>query len=229
MDSTAEPDSQRRADARRFRLAAWSTVAFVAVLYVIHALLPLVGDPAPLAVRPRTPAGLVGVLTAPLVHGSWAHLLANTLPLLVLGTLSLSAYPRASLRALPLVWLGSGLGVWLIGRDAAHLGASGVAHGLLWFVFFLGLLRRDRAAIAAALIAFLLYGGMLLTVLPQAPDISWESHLCGALMGLAAAFAWRGLDPGAPRARYSWEIEEAAHDDAERMHGPRPRPDEPRN
>src|SRR3546814_1669975 len=89
-----------------------------------------------------------------------------------------------------------------------HLGASGLGHGLLFLVFVLGLLRRDRASIATAMIAVFLYGGMLLTVLPRELDVSWQSHLGGAVAGVAAAFAFRRKDPQAPRRRYSWEIEE---------------------
>src|SRR3546814_7935011 len=80
--------------------------------------------------------------------------------------------------ALPLLWIGSGLGAWLLGDAGSHhLGASGLGHGLLFLVFVLGLLRRDRASIATAMIAVFLYGGMLLTVLPRELDVSWQSHL----------------------------------------------------
>jgi hypothetical protein len=79
----------------------------------------------------------------------------------------------------------------------------------MFLVFALGLLRRDRAAIAAAMIAFMLYGGMLLTVLPREPGVSWQAHLGGALAGLVAAWLFRRSDPLPPRKRYSWELEEA--------------------
>jgi hypothetical protein len=118
-------------------------------------------------------------------------------------------YPRATLRALPVVWIGSGLGAWLLGDAGTwHLGASGLTHGLMFLVFALGLLRRDRPAIAAAMIAFFLYGGMLLTVLPHEPGISWQAHLGGAVAGLLAAWWFRGSDPLPPRRRYSWELDD---------------------
>ncbi len=161
-----------------------------------------------LGILPRTVSGLIGILTAPLLHGSFEHLAANALSILILLTLALYAYPRASLRALPLIWIGSGVFTWMIGRASLHLGASGVTHGLMFFVFVVGILRRDRPAIAAALAAFFLYGGMFLSIFPRDPTISWEAHLGGGICGLAAAWWWRRLDPAPARKRYSWEIEE---------------------
>jgi membrane associated rhomboid family serine protease len=109
-------------------------------------------------VYPREARGLGGILMAPLIHGSWAHLFANTLPLLVLGTMLLYGYPRSAPIVVPALWLGSGLGVWLFGRTSFHIGASGLAHGLMFFLFVVGLLRRDRRAMALALLVFFLYG-----------------------------------------------------------------------
>ncbi|MBN6152070.1 rhomboid family intramembrane serine protease [Xanthomonas sp. AmX2] len=163
------------------------------------------------SVGPLESGGLPGLLTAPLLHGSLEHLAANAGALLILGTLAGSVYPRATAMGLPLLWLGSGLGAWLLGDIGSHhLGASGVAHGLLFLVFVLGLLRRDRAAIAASMIAFLFYGGMLLTVLPHEAGVSWQSHLGGALGGVVAALLLRHRDPLPPRKRYSWEDEDDA-------------------
>jgi membrane associated rhomboid family serine protease len=153
--------------------------------------------------------GLLGILTAPLLHGSLEHITANATSLLILGTLAGSVYPRATVWSLPLLWIGSGLGAWLLGDAGSHhLGASGVTHGLMFLVFTLGLLRRDRAAIATGMIAFFFYGGMLLTVLPHEAGVSWQSHLGGALGGIVAALLFRRLDPALPRKRYSWEDEE---------------------
>ena len=129
---------------------------------------------------------------------------------LIVLTIALYAYPRASLRALPLIWLGSGAITWWIGRDSLHLGASGVTHGLMFFVFALGIIRRDRPSIAAALASFFLYGGMFFSILPHDPAISWEAHLGGGVSGLVAAWLWRGLDPAPQRKRYSWDEEDEA-------------------
>ncbi len=204
------PDSaaQRAADWRRFRRAAGVSAAFVAVLAVVYAAQS--GFDARLfAVAPGSLSGLWGLLTAPLLHGSPEHIVANSAAVLLLGTLAGWVYPRASLRGLPVMWLGSGLGAWALGAPGSyHLGASGVTHGLMFLVMALAVIRRDRAAIAATMIGFLFYGGMLLTVLPREPGVSWQSHLGGAIGGIVAAWLFRRLDPVAPRKRYSWEIEE---------------------
>ena len=202
------PHDQRVADRRRVRRALNASLAFVLLLAVAFAAQQGTQWRA-LTVAPGSVDGLLGLLTAPLLHGSVAHVLANATALLILGTLAGTAYPKASVRALPLLWLGSGLGAWLLGEPGSHhLGASGLTHGLMFLVFVLGLLRRDRAAIAAGMIAFLFYGGMLMSILPREAGVSWESHLGGAVAGVLAAFLLRRSDPVPPRRRYSWEIEE---------------------
>ena len=206
-----DPQAQARADRGRFRAALFASAIFVALLWWIHMAQAWMGQSLlGLGVRPGELAGLIGVVAAPLLHGSTAHLVANTLPLLVLGTLALAPYPRSAPRAVAAIWLLSGLGIWVFGRESSHIGASGLTHGLMFFLFTLGVLRRDRPAIAALFIAFFLYGGMLLTVLPGDPKVSWEAHLFGALSGVLSALLWRQRDPAPPRKRYSWEDEEIA-------------------
>jgi len=163
-------------------------------------------------VYPREWTGLVGIVTAPLIHGSWAHLLANTPPLLVLGTTLLWGYPRSAPAALGAIYLGSGLGVWLFARESFHIGASGLTHGIMFFVFVIGILRRDRPAIALSLLVFFLYGGMVWSILPQSPDVSFEYHFFGALIGVLMAFVLRRRDPLPPPKRYEWEDEEESPD-----------------
>lgn len=215
------PDTpaQRKADRSRLMRALNASLAFVLVLIAVFTAQGQF-DVRAFTVQPWSAEGLVGLLTAPLLHGSIEHLAANATSLLLLGTLAGAVYPKATLRALPILWLGAGLGAWLLGDPGSyHLGASGLTHGLMFLVLTLGLLRRDRPSIAAAMIAFLLYGGMLLTVLPREIGVSWQAHLGGAVAGVIAAFAFRLRDPLPPRKRYSWEDEDEelvpAHDELE--------------
>lgn len=164
---------------------------------------------ADLGIVPRQATGLVGILTAPFAHANFAHLMSNTLPMAVLATLTLYCYPRAARIALPLIWIGSGIGVWLFARDSVHVGASGIAHGLMFFLFVMGLIRRDRLAVVTSLVVFFLYGGMLLSILPREEHVSFEYHLAGAVTGILAAIILHRRDPLPARKRYSWEDEEA--------------------
>ncbi len=219
--------SRAARDRRRLLLAFNLSLGFVGLLLAIFALQPRL-PVAAMAVSPGEAAGLLGLLTAPLLHGSGAHLAANASALVILGTLAGAVYPRATLRALPLLWLGSGLGAWLLGEPGTrHLGASGVTHGLMFMVVTLGLLRRDRPSIAAGMIVMLFYGGSVLAVLPHGDGISWQSHLGGALAGVLSGFLFRRVDPAAPRQRYSWEREEeertSAGDDAHELEPAPPR------
>ena len=201
-------EQQRLADRSRLRRALNASLGFLLLLAACFAAQHGV-DFRFLTVTPRSVEGLLGVLAAPLLHGSVEHIVANSIAVLMLGTLAGTVYPKATVRAMPLLWIGSGLGAWLLGNAGSHhLGASGVTHGLGFLVFVLGLLRRDRAAIAAGMLAFLFYGGMLMTILPREAGISWESHLGGAIGGVIAAFLFRHADPLAAKPTYSWEIEE---------------------
>jgi membrane associated rhomboid family serine protease len=190
-----------------FRLAVKIALGFVALIWVIELLnLALGVSPEDFGVRPRELAGLPGILFAPLVHGGFEHLIANTLPLLVLGTAMLYLYPNSALRVLPAVYLGPGIAVWLFARGGVHVGASGLVYGLVSYIFVAGLIRRDRRAIAAALLVAFMYGASVWGVLPIERGVSWETHLAAAVIGLGLAIALRHLDVP-PRKRYSWEDE----------------------
>jgi membrane associated rhomboid family serine protease len=220
-----DPAEQSRLDRRRWRRAFNVALASVVALLAVYSSQSGF-DVAPWTVRPHAVDGLRGVLTAPLLHGSAAHVASNSLGLLALATLTVAQYPRALLRTLPLAWIGSGLAAWWLGDAGSfHLGASGVINGLLFMVLTLGLVRRDRPAVAAAMLGLTLFGGMLLSVLPHEAGISWQSHLGGAIGGVVGGLWGRHADPMPPRVRYSWEDEDDAADDApaERPHDAPPR------
>jgi membrane associated rhomboid family serine protease len=196
-----------------FRLAVKMALAFVALIWLIQLLnWALDLGPADFGVRPRQLAGLPGIFFAPLVHGGFAHLIANSPPLLVLGTAMLYLYPSAALRVLPAVYLGTGVAVWLFARESAHIGASGLIYGLVSYIFVAGLIRRDRRAIAASLLVCFMYGALVWGILPIEPGVSWETHLAAALIGIVLAITLRRLDIP-PRVRYTWEDEEDNYTD----------------
>ena len=203
-----DPASARSARARaNSRLAFRLALGFVGLLWLIQLLnWGLDTDAGVLGIRPRRVEGLAGILFAPIAHGDFAHLLANSPPLVVLGTVMLTLYPQSARRVLPAVYFVPGIAVWLFARDSSHLGASGLVYGLASYVFVAGMLRRDRRGIAASLLVCFMYGALVWGLTPIQPRMSWETHLAAALIGVAMAIALRRLD-AVPRVRYTWEDE----------------------
>ncbi len=193
--------SQRLFDSIRLPIYA------VAFLWIIHSIQAFTGlDFGYLGVYPRTIFGLKGILFSPLVHGDWGHLLANTPPLLALSAMILFFYRKVAIPSITLIYFLSGMAVWTFGRSVFHIGASGVIYGLVAFVFFSGLFRRNLKSIILALVVLMYYGSMFLGILPGQDGISWESHLLGAIVGIVIAFLYRNNveDDERPK-RYSYE------------------------
>ncbi len=140
-------------------------------------------------IRPRNFDGLQGVLFAPLLHSSFAHLMANTVPLLVLGWFVLLRGTRTFAVVTMVAIVISGLGTWLIGpANSVHIGASGLVFGYFGFLVLNGYFERSLTAVLWAVLVFLLYGSLLWGVLPQANGISWQGHLFGFVGGGVAAY-----------------------------------------
>jgi membrane associated rhomboid family serine protease len=202
---------------RDLRRSAYIALMFIGLLWwigVIDAVFDL--QLVRYGVFPREISGLKGILLAPLIHGSWFHLLANTPALFILGTAMLYGYPGASKVALPAIYLLSGLGVWIFARSSYHIGGSGLAYGMMFFVFVIGVLRRDKLSIVLSMIVFFLYGGMIWGIFPQRQAVSFESHFFGALTGVVMAFLLRNRDVALPEKKYEWEEDEdglAEHDE----------------
>jgi membrane associated rhomboid family serine protease len=189
---------------KAFLITLWFVVALW-VIQIANVLFDL--ELARFGVYPRELSGLTGILFAPLIHGSFAHIFSNTLPLLVLGTAVLLGYPRASKFVIPILYLGTGLLVWIFGRASFHIGSSGLNFGLLTFTFIIGALRWDTKAIALSCLVFFMYGSMIWGIFPTRPGVSFESHFFGALLGVFCAILFRHYDPKPPKKRYSWEDE----------------------
>lgn len=143
-----------------------------------------------LGIVPRTANGLRGILFAPLLHANLAHLAANTGPLVVLGLVVMLQGLATFIRVTASAWLIGGSGIWLTGgRYTLHLGASMLVFGYLGYLLAAAYYQRSSAALATALIVALLYGGLLVGVLPLRAGISWQGHLFGLLGGLLIARA----------------------------------------
>lgn len=167
--------------------------AFVALLWVVQIVNWLSGyglNPA-LGLIPRHVSGLDGIVAMPFLHGSFAHLIANTPPLIVMGGLLMATATRAVLAVNAVVVMLGGSLVWLLGSPAIHIGASGLIFGWLGFLIARGLVDRSLMTLIVTAIVGALYGALLWGVLPEQPSVSWEAHLFGALAGVAAAFLIR--------------------------------------
>jgi len=154
---------------------------------------------------PRNLVGLLGIVTSPLIHADFSHIFSNTIPLIILGWIIFSVYPKLSYLLFVFIYLVTGLLVWIFARQVDHIGASGIVYGFVSFLFFSGIFRRDNKSIALALVITFLYGGLVWGMIPGLKGISWESHLFGAITGLLAAYMFRNIDP--PSKKYDWEDE----------------------
>ncbi|SMO71715.1 rhomboid family intramembrane serine protease [Solitalea koreensis] len=161
---------------------------------------------ASFGIVPRTVPGLIGILIAPFIHEDFVHLTSNSLPLLITTTMLWYFFEEMATKTFLSIYIITGIGVWLLARPAIHIGASGVIYGLTAFLFFSGLFRRDYRLMALSLLIIFLYGSLIWGIFPFIPEISWESHLIGGLVGTFIAFLFRKQGP--QRKVYSIEIEE---------------------
>jgi membrane associated rhomboid family serine protease len=145
-----------------------------------------------LGVIPRTVLGLRGILFAPFLHGSMAHIVSNSIPFLLLGWLVILRDPRHFLPVTVFAMVGSGLMAWLIGATGSvHIGASGVIFGYLGFLMLAGWWARNFLSIALSIIVVFLWGGMVVGVMPGTVGVSWQAHLGGFIAGIYAARYYR--------------------------------------
>lgn len=157
-------------------------------------------------IYPRHFSGLSGVLFSPLIHGGYSHLFSNTIPLLVLGWIIFYMYKPIAFSIFFWIYFMSGLWVWIAGRrEVYHIGASGLIYGFVCFLFFSGIIRKDKRLMALSLLVTFIYGGLVWGILPVKESISFESHLMGSIAGVITAIHFRKEGPQATK--YDWEDE----------------------
>ncbi len=141
-----------------------------------------------LGIYPRHLKGIPGILTAPLVHGSVKHLLSNSLPVFLLMSALFYFYPKISIRVIVWSWIATGTAIWLGGRFAWHIGISGIIYALAAFLFFSGIICKNRRLSVISLLVVFVYGGMIWGIFPNQPEVSWEAHLFGFISGIIIAY-----------------------------------------
>lgn len=183
-----------------------------------------------LGVLPRNFSGIWGVLFMPLVHGDIRHIMSNTIPMLILGTLLFYYYKEIAFKIFFIVLVASGFLTWLAANlieadhhaNSYHIGASGLIYGLSGFLFFSGIIRKHRALFGVALLVTFLYGTIIWGVFPMAfrkamhiafekENISWEGHLFGFVAGTVLAFVYK--KKGLQEPEYTWQKEEEKEED----------------
>lgn len=160
-----------------------------------------------LGIYPLEIKGLPGIVFSPLIHEDFKHLINNSIPLLLLGTAVYYFYSEVALKVSLWTYLLTGMLVWFAGREAWHIGASGLIYGFASFLFFSGIIRRYFRLTALSLLIVFLYGSMVWGMLPELyKNVSWESHMLGFVSGILLAVWFRNEGPQRPV--YDWELEE---------------------
>jgi membrane associated rhomboid family serine protease len=189
-------------------------LVFVIIIWIIKVTEEiLILDFYKLGIYPLTLSGLKGVIFSPLLHGSFRHLISNTVPLLVLGWALFFFYRELGIRITLLSWVMSGLWVWVFARESYHIGASSIIYSWAAFLFVSGVIRKHPRLMALSLLVTFLYGSMIWGIFPLKERISWEGHLMGMLAGIILAVYYRNTGP--QRKKYSWEIEPEHETDSE--------------
>jgi membrane associated rhomboid family serine protease len=187
-------------------------LALLSVLWIVQFIQYFnIADLSSYGIWPHHFAGLKGIIFSPFIHGSFEHLISNTLPMLVLLTVLLNAYPRVALWVLVFVHVLSGILVWTFAPDTGvHIGISGIIYGIAAFLVASGLFRKDRTSTSIAILVALVYGSMIWGFVPQ-PGISWQSHLYGSISGVIIAFVFRKRDLPEPTEMELEKPEEERH------------------
>jgi len=160
-----------------------------------------------LGIYPLELRGLPGIITSPFIHSNYEHLFNNTIPLFVLGTAVFYFYSDIAFSIAGWSWLLTGIFVWLTGREAWHIGASGLVYALASFLFISGIIRKYLRLMALSLLVVFLYGSMVWGMFPFVDiHVSWESHMLGAGVGLILAILYRRKGP--QRKLPDWYYEE---------------------
>jgi membrane associated rhomboid family serine protease len=187
---------------------------FVLLMWLVKAAELLFDlDLTSLGIYPRKIEGLPGIIFSPFIHSDLRHLFNNSLPLFLLSVALFFFYSEVALKVFTWTYLVTGLLVWLGGREAWHIGASGIVYGLASFLFFSGIIRRYFRLVALSLLVVFLYGEMVWGIFPDVyQNVSWESHMLGVFAGIVLAVLYRKEGPQMPVK--VWEEEESSFAEA---------------
>jgi len=146
-------------------------------------------------IYPRSLSGLKGILFSPLIHANWKHLVDNSMPVFFLSLALFYFYRDIAYKIWFLLYFISGILLWCLGREAYHIGASGLIYGLATFLFLSGIIRKVRSLLAISLLVVFWYGSMVWGLLPFDFEVSFEAHITGAVTGAVLALVYRDQGP----------------------------------
>ena len=191
-------------------------VFFMWLVKIIEILFEI--DLSGFGIYPLTLKGVPGIVFSPFIHADFNHLISNSLPLFLLGVALFYFYSEVALKVFTLTFFLTGILVWVAGRDAWHIGASGLVYGLASFLFFSGIIRRYFRLIALSLLIVFLYGSMVWGLFPGVyKNVSWESHMLGFFSGVVLAVWYRNQGPQKPV--YEWMEEDEDGEEGEVENG----------
>lgn len=212
------PALDKHEEQKLLYLSAFMPLVFIALMWIVKLFEVVTSyDLSTFGIYPKHMSGLKGILFTPFIHGDWDHLISNTIPFFVLAALMIFNYRKVAFKAFAFIYLFGGLLLWLTGRENYHIGASGIVYGMAFFIFFIGVFRKNIQALALSLFVVFLYGSIIWGVLPIDLEVSWEGHLMGAICGGITAFYFRNVDLPAPIELEDDEdeIDEASFDNEE--------------
>ena len=181
---------------RLFLQAFLFAFLFTALLWIVKIVEVSTGSNfSSYGVYPLDIRGLRGILFAPLIHGSWEHLINNSVPVLVLSTTLFYFYRQISMKVFLLIYFVHTFWLWFFARGSFHIGASGIIYGLGAFIFVSGIIRRNTHLLAISMMVAFLYGSMVWGIFPYEESISWEGHLTGMTAGIILAFYYKNFGP----------------------------------
>src|SRR5664280_3070884 len=189
-------------------------IFFMWLVKIIELLFEI--DLSRFGIYPLTAKGLSGILLSPFIHADFTHLFSNTVPLFLLSVALFYFYSEVALKIFTWTFFLTGFLVWIAGREAWHIGASGLVYGLASFLFFSGIIRRYFRLIALSLLIVFLYGSMVWGIFPGIyKNVSWESHMLGSFSGIILSVYYRKKGPQRPVYEWMEEDEEETGGESE--------------
>lgn len=198
----------------QLRNALSIALAVTLLCFLVHLLFMVSGIPKyNWSIYPRDFTQWYGIITGQFIHASWSHLLSNVPPLFITTGVLFYFYRSIGWASYFLILTITGLMVFVLGRNYSHIGASGLVYGLISFIFFSGIFRRNMKSIALMGVMVVMYSGYLAGFFPIEERVSWESHIFGAVAGLWTAFVFRNYREYDERQVPDWKAESSPEKD----------------